>query len=167
MKQTRMVVALLLVAVAVPGWAKTYKYSYANPCSEIWPAVKVTLSDAENYAQVKPDDEKMTADYQPKHSVHVDISGTVLQRMNHVTLVAIAKGAGCEMQVVSNWSGWGHEDQGDFKKRVDESMVKLKAAPPAEPTKPADEGKPADPATQPAQPTEPATERMKPASPAK
>jgi hypothetical protein len=106
MKQTRMVVALLLVAVAVPAWAKTYKYTYSNPCSEVWPAVKATLSDAENYAQVKPEDEK----------------------------------------IVSNYSGWGHEDQGDFKKRVDESMVKLKAAPPAEPTKPADESKPAKPA---------------------
>jgi beta-mannanase len=79
------------------------------------------------------DDAKTTAEYQPKHSVHVDITGTVLQRMNHVTLVP--KGTGCEMEVVSNWSGWGHEDQGDFKKRVDETLVKAKA--PGEPAKPA------------------------------
>ena len=31
--------------------------------------VKATLADAEHYAQVKPDDEKMTAEYQPKHEV--------------------------------------------------------------------------------------------------
>jgi hypothetical protein len=40
------------------------------------------------------------------------------------------------MEVVSNWSGWGHEDQGDFKKRVDESLAKPKAAKPSEPAKP-------------------------------
>jgi hypothetical protein len=128
--------------------SKTYKYSYPNACSEIWPAVKATLNNADQYAQVKPDDAKMTADYQPKHEVHFDISGTVLQRMNHVTLVTAAKGGGCEMQVVSNWSGWGHEDQGDFKKRVDEAMVKLKATPAAEPAtqpaNPAEEAKPSE-----------------------
>jgi hypothetical protein len=147
MKQTRrLMVAWLSLALAVPALAKTYKYTYSNTCSAIWPAVKATLGDTENYAQVKPDDEKMTADYQPKHSVHFDVSGTVLQRMNHVMLVPFNKGAGCEMQVVSNWSGWGHEDQGDFKKRVDEAMAKLNAAPAPEPAKPADEAKPAQPA---------------------
>ena len=77
----------------------------------------------------------MKADYQPKHSVHVDISGTLLQRMNHVRLAP--KGTGCEMQVVSNYSGWGHEDQGDFKKRVDEALAKPKTETPAQPAKPA------------------------------
>ena len=102
----------------------------------MWPAVKNTLANQENYAKVKANDGKLTADYQPKHSVHVDITGTLLQRMNHVTLVK--KDAGCEMQVVSNYSGWGHEDQGDFKKRVDESLAKLTGAAPAaaEPAKP-------------------------------
>lgn len=53
--------------------------------------------------------------------------------MNHVTL--ITKGEGCEMDVVSNFSGWGHEDQGDFKKRVDDALTKPKEA--AEAVKPA------------------------------
>jgi hypothetical protein len=81
----------------------------------------------------KSDDTQMTASYQPKHSVHVDVSGVLLQRMNHVTL--ITKGEGCEMDVVSNFSGWGHEDQGDFKKRVDDALTKPKEA--AEAAKPA------------------------------
>jgi hypothetical protein len=95
--------------------------------------VKATLADQDHYAKVIINDEKMKADYQPKHTVHVDISGTLLQRMNHVTLKP--KGDGCEMDVVSNYSGWGHDDQSDFKKRVDEAVAK--GAPAAEPAKPA------------------------------
>lgn len=129
MKRTQIVVALLSLAVAAPALAKTYKYSYPNACSEMWPSVKATLADAEHYAQVMPDDEKMTAEYQPKHDVHVDVTGVLLQRINHVTLLPSGNGATCEMQIVSNYSGWGHDDKADFKKRVDESMVKLKAAP--------------------------------------
>jgi len=41
-----------------------------------------------------------------------------------------------EMQVVSNYSGWEHNDRGDFKKRVDESLAKLTAAAPSQPAKP-------------------------------
>jgi hypothetical protein len=51
-----------------------------------------------------------------------------------VTLVPM--GTGCEMQVVSNYSGWEHNDRSDFKKRVDESLAKLKAAAPAQTAKP-------------------------------
>jgi hypothetical protein len=42
------------------------------------------------------------------------------------------------MQVGSNYSGWEHNDKGDFKTRVDESLAKLEAAPLAEPAKPAE-----------------------------
>jgi hypothetical protein len=34
------------------------------------------------------------------------------------------------MQNVSNYSGVEHDDRGDFKKRVDESLAKLKAEKP-------------------------------------
>jgi len=43
------------------------------------------------------------------------------------------------MHIVSNYSGWRHNDQGDFKKRVDESIEKSKAA------KPTDVGNPQNP----------------------
>jgi len=33
-----------------------------------------------------------------------------MQRTNKVTL--LPKGTGCEMQVVANYSGWEHNDQG-------------------------------------------------------
>ena len=128
-----------------PTFGETYKTPFSVACGEVWPAVKATLADQEHYAKVIVNDETMKADYQPKHTVHVDISGTLLQRMNHVTLVP--KDAGCEMQVVSNYSGWGHNDEGDFRKRVADNMTKAKtpgvepatatAAPAAEPVKPA------------------------------
>ncbi len=47
--------------------------------------------------------------------------------MNHVRLVP--KANGCEMQVVSNYSGWGHDDKSDFRKRVDDALMKIKAVP--------------------------------------
>jgi hypothetical protein len=122
------VVALTSLLFAQSALAKTYKYTYPIACGDLWGAVKDTLSNQANYANVKIDEPKMTAAYSPKHSVHFDVSGVLLQRTNHVTL--ILKGAGCEMQVVSNYSGWGHEDQGDFKKRVDESLTKPKTEQP-------------------------------------
>jgi hypothetical protein len=42
------------------------------------------------------------------------------------------------MQVQSAYSGIGNNDEGDFKKRVDASLAKLQATPPAEPAKPDD-----------------------------
>jgi hypothetical protein len=42
------------------------------------------------------------------------------------------------MQVVSNYSGFEHNDREDFKKRVDDSLAELKAAQPSEPAKPTD-----------------------------
>ena len=136
MMRTKLVImALMSLAVALPAFAKTYKNAYPVSCGQVWDAVKSTLANPENYKVEKSDDTQMTASYQPKHSVHVDVSGVLLQRMNHVTLVS--KGAGCEMDVVSNYSGWGHQDQGDFKKRVDEFLIKPKTATPAEAAKPA------------------------------
>ena len=133
------VVALVSLAFSLPAFGKTYKNTYPDPCSEVWSAVKDTLSNPENYSVVNSDDAQMTASYDVKHSAHVNVSGTLLQRTNHVTLVS--KGTGCEMQVVSNYSGWEHNDKGDFRNRVDESLAKLRAAAtvsqPAKPEPPA------------------------------
>jgi hypothetical protein len=136
MKTRVVVVALISLVLALPMFGKTYKSTYPVPCSEVWGAVKDTLSNPENYVVKESDDTKMTAAYSVKHSVHVNVTGAVLQRTNHVTLVS--KGKGCEMQVGSNFSGWEHDDKGDFKKRVDEFLAKPKASMPPEPAKPAD-----------------------------
>jgi len=136
------VAALMLLALALPAFGagnKTYKTTYSVPCSEVWGAVKVALGNPDNYKDVQSDEDKMTADYNVKHSIHWSVIGAVNQGKNHVTLLPI--GTTCEMSVVSMYSGLSHNDQGDFKKRVDEALAKLKNAPPSQPAKPEDPAK--------------------------
>jgi hypothetical protein len=136
MMKTRLVfVALLSLALALPASGagdKTYKTTYPVPCSEVWAAVKLALGNPDNYKDVQSDDEKMTADYNVKHSVHWSVIGAVNQGKNHVSLSQI--GTTCEMSVVSMYSGLSHNDQGDFKKRVDQALVQPKADTPSETT---------------------------------
>lgn len=127
MKTRIVIVAAMSLCLVMPAFGKTYKTTYPVSCSEVWTAVKATLGNPDNYNVVSSDDAKMNAVYDVKHSAHVDVSGALLQRKNHVTLVP--QGTACEMQVVSNYSGWEHDDQGDLKKRVEEAMSKQKAAP--------------------------------------
>ena len=135
MKTRRVLVALLALALALPAFGKTSKKTYPAPCSELWGAVKDVLGNAENYNVEESSDTLMAATYKVKHAAHVTVSGAVLQRANHVSLVS--KGTECEMQVKSNYSGFEHDDSGDFRKRVEESFAKLKGAKPAEPAPPA------------------------------
>ncbi len=133
------VVAFMSLAVAMPAFGagnKTYKTTYPVPCSEVWGAVKVALGNPDNYKDVQSNEDKMTADYNVKHSVHWSVIGAVNQGKNRVSL--LPTGTTCEMSVVSMYSGLSHNDQGDFKKRVDEALAKLKAATPSQPAKPAD-----------------------------
>lgn len=134
MKSRGAVVALIVLALALPSFGKTSKNTYPVPCSDMWGAVKDVLSNAENYNVEESNDSLMSATYKVKHAAHVTVSGAVLQRANHVSLVS--KGADCEMQVKSNYSGFEHNDSSDFRKRVEESFAKRKAAQPAEPAKP-------------------------------
>ena len=137
MKMRLAVLVVAMLALALPGFGagnKTYKNTYLVPCSELWGAVKVALGNPDNYKDVQSDEDKMTADYNVKHSIHWSVIGAVNQGKNHVSLAPI--GTTCEMSVVSMYSGLSHNDQGDFKKRVDEALTKLQAPKPAEPTKP-------------------------------
>ena len=130
------VVAMLALAVALPSFGagnKTYKTTYPVACSELWGAVKVALGNPDNYKDVQSDDEKMTAEYNVKHSIHWSVIGAVNQGKNHVSLAPV--GSTCEMSVVSMYSGLSHNDQGDFKKRVEAALAKQQAAVPAEPPK--------------------------------
>jgi hypothetical protein len=137
MMKTRVVLVAMILLLALPVFSKTYKNTYPDPCGQVWTAVKDTLSTPDSYTVVENNDAQMSASYDVKHSAHVNISGTLLQRTNKVTLVP--KGTGCEMQVVSNYSGWEHNDRGDFKTRVDEALTKLKTATPL--AKPAEAAK--------------------------
>ena len=132
MKMRFVVVALLVLVL--PAFGKTTKTDFSAPCSEVWSAVKDTLGNPSNYVIVSSDEAKMAAAYSVKHAAHVTVTGAVLQRNNHVTL--LPKGTGCEMQVGSNYSGFEHNDSGDFKTRVEESMAKPKSESPSQPAKP-------------------------------
>jgi hypothetical protein len=115
-------VALMSLTLAVPAFSKTHKETYPVPCSDLWAAVKDTLRNSGNYGIISTDNAEMTASY--------NILGAIRKRTNSVVLNT--QGSGCELQIQSNYSGIAHDDAGDFKKRVDESLAKLKAAPPAD-----------------------------------
>jgi hypothetical protein len=121
------VAALLLLILAAPALANAHKDTYPVSCSELWPAVKDTLHMS-NYILIASDDTAMTASY--------TVGNSLRQRTNSVALSA--QGTSCEMTVQSAYRGLAHDDAGDFKKRVDDSLAKLKAAKPAEPAKPPD-----------------------------
>ena len=135
MKQVSyLLAAFMALALALPAMSESYKTTYPDSCDALWGVVKDTLSHKDNYNVKASDDAHMKADFQPRHEVHFDVSGVLLQRENHVRLVE--KGPGCDMQVISNYSGWGHNDQSDFKKRVDATLKRLKgesASPPEVP----------------------------------
>lgn len=135
MLKTKLIIMVLMsLALVLPAFGKTYKSTYPVPCGDVWAAVKDTLGHPENYSITESDDTRMTASYNVKHSVHASITGTVLQRTNHVTLVP--NGSACQMQVVSNFSGFEHNDRDDFRKRVDEALAKPKSATPSPAAKP-------------------------------
>lgn len=134
LKTRPVVVALMSLAFVLPAFGKTTASTYNVPCSEVWSAVQDTLSNPENYKIEVSSDKDMIASYHVKHSVHVTVTGALRQRANRVSLVP--KGNACEMQIVSNYSGFEHNDRDDFRKRVDESLAKPKAATPSHPDKP-------------------------------
>lgn len=94
----------------------------------MWAAVKDTLRNSGNYGIVSTDEAGMIASY--------TVGNTIRPRTNSVALSS--HGAGCEMTVQSAYRGLAHDAAGDFKKRVDESLAKLKAAKPVESAKPTD-----------------------------
>jgi hypothetical protein len=119
--------ALLLPLVAVPSFCKTHKDMYPVSCSVLWPAVKDALRNSGKYGILGIDNTEMTASLM----IGGALSG---QRVNSVVLNA--KGDTCEMQIQSTYSGLAHNDAGDFKKRVDDSLARQQAAQPSEPKKP-------------------------------
>ena len=125
-------VTLMLLIGAGPSFAKTHKDMYSMQCSALWPAVKDALRNSGKYGILGIDNTEMTASFV--------IGGTLSgKRINSVVLNA--KGDACEMQVQTAYSGLVHNDEGDFKKRVDESLAKVQKpsqepAPPAKPESP-------------------------------
>jgi hypothetical protein len=125
-----------LSAFTVTAFSGTHKQAYPSACREVWTAVKDTLGNPENYTIKIADESRMTASYSVKHSAHVTITGALRQRPNTVILSSTA--TGCQMEVQSNYSGFEHNDAGDFIKRVNESLGKLKGSTASEPAKTGD-----------------------------
>jgi hypothetical protein len=122
----RFAVAALLLIVASPSFAKTHKDMYSVPCGTLWPAVKDTLRNSGKYGILGLDNTEMTA------SFAIGIGAIGQKRINSVVLNA--KGDTCEMVVQSGFSGLTNDDAGDFKKRVDKSLLaQQQPAPPAKP----------------------------------
>ncbi len=120
MKQ--LIAALFVLVLAAPGFAKTHSEMYSVSCATLWPAVKDTLRNSGKYGILAIDKDEMTASFV--------IGGTAGgKRINSVVLNG--KGDSCEMQVQTAYSGLIHNDEGDFKTRVDQSLAKLKDSPPA------------------------------------
>ena len=130
-------VFILMIGVACPAYAKTHSFIYNIPCATLWPAVKDTLRNSGKYGIIGIDGAEMTASY--------NIGGALTgKRIN--SLVLNTKDTGCELQVQTSYSGLVNNDVSDLKKRVDESIAKLQATPPAKPvpapTPPPAESKP-------------------------
>lgn len=113
-----MVVALAL-SVAAPAFAKTHKDAYTISCNTLWQGIRDTLRNSGKYGIISINSEEMTASY--------NIGGSLTgKRINTVLLNPV--GTGCEMQIQTAFSGLVNNDAADFKKRVDESLVKLRKA---------------------------------------
>jgi len=116
MKQS--IIVIVLLAIAVPAFAKTHHEIFNVPCSELWPAVKDTLRNSGKYGIIGIDNNEMTASY----NMGGNLTG---KRIN--SLVLNSQGGNCELQVQTAFSGLVNNDEGDLKKRVDDSLAKLKA----------------------------------------
>ncbi len=74
------------------------------------------------YGIIAIDNTEMTASY--------NMGGNLMaKRINSAVLNSKENGASCELQIQTAYSGLGNNDAGDFKKRVDDSLTKLKGQP--------------------------------------
>jgi hypothetical protein len=118
----RIVLLFLLLSFALPGFASTHKDVFNVPCNELWRAVKDTLRNSGKYGIIAIDNEEMTASY--------NMGGNLTaKRTNSAVLNSKDNGASCELQVQTAYSGLVNNDAGDMKKRVEESLAKLRGQP--------------------------------------
>jgi len=98
MRRLAMVAVMLLVVIG-PSFAKMHKDMYSVPCSTLWPAVKDTLRNSGKYGILGMVESEMTATY----SMGI---GSIGQKRTN-TVVLNAKGdTSCEMVIQSGYSGW-------------------------------------------------------------
>src|SRR5215467_9240889 len=115
----RLLVVLFLIMLGGSAIAKTHHDMFDVPCSTLWPAVKDTLRNSGKYGIIGIDNQEMTASY--------NIGGYMGGKRTN-SLVLNPKGNQCELQVQTSYSGLVHNDEGDLKGRVEESLRKLQAS---------------------------------------
>jgi hypothetical protein len=115
----RLLLLCLLFVLGGSALAKTHHDMFNVPCSTLWPAVKDTLRNSGKYGIIGIDNQEMTASYY--------IGGYMGGKRSNA-LVLNSKGNECELQIQTVYSGMVHNDEGDFKKRVEESLKKLEAS---------------------------------------
>jgi hypothetical protein len=118
----KLLLGILLLTLAVPSFASTHKDTYNVPCNELWRALKDTLKNSGKYGIISIDNAEMTASY----NIGGNLTG---KRINSAVLNSHDNGAGCELQVQTAYTGLVNNDAGDFKKRVEASLDKLKGEP--------------------------------------
>jgi hypothetical protein len=122
----RTIFPILLFAIASPGFAKTHNDIFDVSCDALWPAVKDTLRNSGKYGIIGIDNGEMTASY--------NIGGYLTgKRINSLVLNSKGNATSCEMQVQTSFSGLVNNDEGDFKRRVEASLEKLRATPAEKP----------------------------------
>ena len=130
----RVAISILLLSLAAPALASTHREPYNVSCNELWRALKDTLRNSGKYGIIAIDNTEMTASY--------NMGGNLTaKRVNSAILNSKDNGASCEMQIQTAFSGLVNNDAGDMKKRVDESLVKLKPVPLDSPAAPSDQPK--------------------------
>jgi PEGA domain-containing protein len=118
----RFVLMALLLTLAVPAFASTHRDNFNVSCNELWRALKDTLRNSGKYGIIAIDNTEMTASY--------NMGGNIMaKRTNSAVLNSKDNGASCELQIQTAYSGLVNDDAGDLKKRVNESLTKLKGQP--------------------------------------
>jgi len=149
-----LIFVLTYIGVVPLALAKTHKDNYAVSCDVLWPAVKDAVRNSGKYGIVGIDNTEMSISYV--------IGGTLGgKRINSVVLNRLSA-TSCEMQTQTAYSGLIHNDAGDFKQRVDESLKKVQAnGVPAKPPAPATQTKTEETPAPVAQPAADATNLKK------
>jgi hypothetical protein len=137
----RFLLLILLLSLSAPSFASTHKIPYNVSCNELWRALKDTLRNSGKYGIIAIDNAEMTASY----NIGGNLTG---KRLNSALLNKTGNENTCELQIQTAFSGLANNDAGDMKKRIDDSLTKLKSEPLAPPAPPSDQSKAEVPAMQ-------------------
>ena len=111
------VIVSALAGLGPVAFAKTHRDTYPVSCNVLWPAVKDAVRNSGQYGIIAIDNAEMAISY----NIGGGLGG---KRINSAVLNRLGENS-CEMQTQTAFSGLVHNDAGDFKKRVEESLARL------------------------------------------